>query len=97
MQFLSTAAIDRRSELELFEGLHPDNNDEDNGSDAPMFDKFCEEGSAAAILEMTNFPPPQFVEIWAGFQDVIAKNYNVGWGRKCAHTAKDVLFMTLAV
>ena len=35
--------------------------------------------------------------IWVGFQNVIAENYNVERGRKCAPTAKDVLFMTLAV
>ena len=97
LQLLSTAAIDRRNELELFEGLYPDKSDEDNGSDAHFFDKFYEEGGAAAILEMTNFSPPQFVGIWAGSQDVVAENYNVGRGRKCAHSAKDVLFMTLAV
>ena len=75
----------------------PKNSDEENGSDAPIFDKFYEEGGAAAILEMTNFSPPQFVGIWAGFQDLINENYNVGRGRKCAHAAKDVLFMALSV
>ena len=89
LQLLSTAAIDRRNELKLFEGLHPDNSDEDNGSDAPILEKFYEEGRAAAILEMTNFSPPQFLGIWAGFQDIIAENYKVGRGRKCVHKAKD--------
>ena len=59
LQHLSTAAIDRRNELEEFDGVHLENSDEENGSDAPIFDKFYEEGGAAAILEMTNFSPPQ--------------------------------------
>ena len=41
LQLLSTAAIDRRNELELIEGLHPDNSDEGNESDAPILTSFA--------------------------------------------------------
>lgn len=55
------------------DGVNPENNEEDNGSDAPIFDKFYGEGGAGAILEMKNFSPPQFVGIWVRLQDLISE------------------------
>ena len=44
LQLLSTAAIDRRNELEGFEDERPSDSDEENGTDAPLFDRFYDQG-----------------------------------------------------
>ena len=97
LQLLSTAAIERRNELELYDTAPLEDTDEDNGTDLPIYDQFYDQGGSRAIVEMINFSPAQFLGIWAGFQDLIYENYNVGRGRKSTHTPKDVLFMTLSV
>ena len=97
LQLLATASIDRRNELEAFEDERPEDSDEDNGTHAPIVDRFYEQGGAKAIVEMTKFNPAQFIGIWAGFEALILEKYNVSRGRKCARKPKDVLFMVLAV
>ena len=97
LQLRYTASIDCRDDLGQFHGVFSENGDEESRSDAPISDEFYDEGRAATILEMTAFCPPQLVGICAGFQDLICEKYNDGRGRKCVHTAKDALFMTLPV
>ena len=97
LQLPATASIDRRNELVAFENERPEDSDEDNGTDAPIFDRFYDHGGAKAIVEMTNINPAQFIGIWAELEAFILANYNVGRGRKCAQKPKDVLFMVLAV
>ena len=88
LQLLATASNDRRNELDAFEDERPEDSDEDNGTDAPIFDRFYEQGGAKVIVEMTNFNPAQFIGIWAGFKALILENYNVGRGRKCNRSQK---------
>ena len=94
---LSSVAIERRNELEQYSEGRPADSDEDSSSDNPVFDAFYDQDGARAIIEMTNFEPQKFTAIWAGFEQFITSNFNVGRGRKSAQTPKDVLFMTLAV
>ena len=90
--------MDRRNELRQYDpDSDPFDSDENVDSDAPIFDRFYEQGGSAAILEMTNFDPTQFLGIWSGLQGVISQGYNAGRGRKAIHSGKDVLFMTLCV
>ena len=60
-------------------------------------DTSYDQGGAEGIREMTNFSPMEFEGVWEAFKLHIMSEYNVGRGRKRDKTAKDMLFMTLAV
>ena len=95
LQLLSDAAVDRRNELQQFEDdSDPNGSEENDDSDAPLFDRFYEQGGYVVVLEMPNFDPTQSSAIWSGFKGVIAQYYNTGRGIKSAHTGRDVLFTT---
>ena len=83
LQLLADAAVDRRNELRHY---HDDSglfdSDENIDSDAPIFDRFYQQGGSAAILERMNFDPIQFLGIWSVFQGVISQGYNAGRGSK---------------
>lgn len=46
---------------------------------------------------MTRFSLNLFEGLWVVFQEHIMPEYNVRRGRKCNKTAKDLLFVTMAV
>ena len=97
LQLLADAAVERNNEISRYEQDDAAETDEDVDSESPTFDRFYEQGGSAAIIEMTNFDPTQFLGIWCGFEKIIMVRYNTGRGRKSVHTGKDVLFMTLCV
>ena len=43
IQLLAIASIDRRNELDAFENKRPEDSDEDNGTDAPIVDRFYDQ------------------------------------------------------
>lgn len=97
LKLLSTGAIGRQNEMEQFERIHPQNTDEENGSDALIYENFYNEGGATAIIEIKNLKAPQFLRMHTCFQNHIKDNYNVVRSCKCLHTAEGALFMSLEV
>lgn len=71
--------------------------DEDNGSDSPVYDVFRYGEHSDAVLKMTNFSVQELDAIWTTFSPYVLNVYNVGRGRKCRFSAKDVFFMILVV
>ena len=63
-RLFAIAHVHRRNELHQFEG---DNylfdSDENNDSDAPIFDRFYEQGGFETVLDMTNFELTKFLAV----------------------------------
>ena len=97
LQLLADAAVERNNEIYRYEQDDAAETDEEADSESPTFDRFYEQGGSAAIIEMTNFDPTQFLGVWYGFEEIIMARYNTGRGRKSVHTGNVLLFMTLCV
>ena len=95
---LSDAAVARRADLEEYaSGSDAVDTDDEVESESLIYDQFYENGGAAAVIQMTNFSPTEFHSTWCSLEKAIKERYNAGRGRKCSHTPRDVLFMTLSV
>ena len=97
LQLQADAAVERNNEISHFEHNDAAETDEEVDSEPPKFNRFDGHDGSAAIIEMTNFDPTQFLGIRCGFEEIIMTRYNTGRGRESVHTGKDVLFMTLCV
>lgn len=60
-------------------------------------DQFLADGGAEAILQMTNFPLPEFNGLWELIQAHASTQWNVYRGKKSSFKEKDVLFMMFTV
>lgn len=89
---------DRNAELNQYAANRdPVESDDENDSPTPIFDAFYNSGGSATILAMTNFTPQEFERCWDIIADFVRTNWNVGRGRRCAHSGRDVFFMLLTV
>ncbi len=69
--------------------------EEENDSPCPLFDTYYGVFRAEGISRLINFTPRQFHMLWIDVAPHINSVWNVGRGKKCSFSGKDVLFMTL--
>ena len=96
LQILVEAAIGREASLAQYPCEPQAETDEENDSDSPILDTFCNNGGGSAIVQLTNFTVKEFIQLYGKFRTFLANNYNVGRGRRSQYTAKDALSMVLA-
>lgn len=86
----------RNSQKISFEDESP-TSDEENDSESPIYDSFCNEGGSEAILKMTKFSAGEFDFVWNSIRKMVVQTWNIGRGKKFSFKLKDVLFMLLTV
>ncbi|RHY63020.1 hypothetical protein DYB30_006351 [Aphanomyces astaci] len=69
--------------------------DEDYDSTSPVLDAFIKTRGPAVVHELTNFSLSEFNLVWKDLQSSVSQEWNVGSGRKCEVSGRDMLFMTL--
>ncbi|RHY25391.1 hypothetical protein DYB32_008351 [Aphanomyces invadans] len=72
-----------------------DANAEDLDSASPVVDRFIAAKGVDVVHTLTNFSASELNTLWTNIKPYISRNWNVGSGRKCPVTGKDMLFMTL--
>lgn len=93
---LAEAAIGCEAELGQYnDEIERQDSDEENGSSSPILNIFYERSGGDTILQMQNFSFEDFNGIWQSIEEHVADHYNVGRGRKCPDTPRDLLFITL--
>lgn len=94
---LADAAIDREEDLANYPtAAILSDSDEDNDSDAPIFEMFYQQGDLSSVMKMTNFDVDQFVTLYDMIQEPVVTIWNVGGGRRFLHKPKDVFLMFLS-
>ncbi|RHY12742.1 hypothetical protein DYB25_003297 [Aphanomyces astaci] len=58
-------------------------------------DRFIAAKGIEVVHALTNFSASEINTLWTNIKTFVTKNWNVGSGRKCPVTGKDMLFMTL--
>ena len=90
--------MERRADLQEFESdSDAIDTDDEVERESPVYDQFCESGDPGAVIQMTNFSPTAFHGAWCSLEKAIKERYSASRGRKCSHTPRDELFMTLSV
>ncbi|ETV97385.1 hypothetical protein H310_09719 [Aphanomyces invadans] len=68
---------------------------EDLDSASPVIDRYIAVKGVEVVHTLTNFSVSELNTLWSNIKPYVSKNWNVGGGRKCPVTGKDMLFMTL--
>ncbi|ETV82686.1 hypothetical protein H257_05252 [Aphanomyces astaci] len=91
------AAIDERrlSKRQRFSIESNDATAEDLDSASPVMDRYIAAKGVEVVHSLTNFSASELNTLWTNIKPFVTKNWNVGSGRKCPVTGKDMLFMTL--
>ncbi|RHY26518.1 hypothetical protein DYB32_007536 [Aphanomyces invadans] len=91
------AALDERriAKRQRYSIEDPDASNDDADSAAPVLERFIETRGLDVVHTLTNFTLSELNTLWANIKTFVSKNWNVGGGRKCPVTGKDMLFMTL--
>ncbi|ETW04845.1 hypothetical protein H310_03968 [Aphanomyces invadans] len=63
----------------------------------PIMDRYYFQGGNNALATMVNLTQCEFKMVWAIVESVLVSAWTLGRGRKSPVSAKDALFMTLAV
>ncbi|KAF0765296.1 hypothetical protein AaE_002992 [Aphanomyces astaci] len=79
----------------MYSTVREDEPDDDLESASPVFDAFFNARGTDGIMTMTNFSPSEFNVLWADIRLYVNKSWNVGSGRKCEVSNRDMLFMLL--
>ncbi|ETW04844.1 hypothetical protein H310_03967 [Aphanomyces invadans] len=69
--------------------------DTDLDTPAPVLDAFVQAKGPSVEHQMTNFSLTEFNLLWSDLQSTINRRWNIGSGRKCDVTGRDMLFMTV--
>lgn len=72
LALLADICADRESNLLAYDPEEMDT-DEENGSESPYFDKFYDTGGSGGIVNMINFDPSEFQQIWNHMADFLTK------------------------
>lgn len=98
LRLLAEAAESREADFDQYSVIPQlDDSDEESDSDSPYMDQIMRSAGSEGILKMCNFSITEFQSIWNNLNEYLSTTYNVGRGKKCPTTAKDMLFMTLTV
>ncbi|RHY21979.1 hypothetical protein DYB32_009653, partial [Aphanomyces invadans] len=68
---------------------------EDLDSASPVTGQYIAVKGVEVVHTLTNFTVSELITLWTNIKPYVSKNWNVGGGRKCPVTGKDMLFMTL--
>ncbi|KAH9083270.1 hypothetical protein LEN26_021012 [Aphanomyces euteiches] len=75
----------------------PREDHDDPDTISPIYDKHVRCGGTDGIKSFTNFSQSEFEDIWYAVKSRVLRHWNVGKGRKCPQTGKDMLFMLLTI
>ncbi|KAF0685323.1 Aste57867_22743 [Aphanomyces stellatus] len=78
-----------------YSAVRRDEMDAEIESSAPVYDAFFQERGPQGIHTMTNFSPSEINILWCDVRHFVMKHWNVGSGRKCTVSPRDLLFMLL--
>ncbi|KAF0769486.1 hypothetical protein AaE_002691, partial [Aphanomyces astaci] len=85
----------RDSKRQRYSAVARQEDDDDDEAPAPIMDLFIQTRGPTVVHELTNFSPAEFNMLWLDIQPYVNVNWNVGSGRKCQVTGRDMLFMAL--
>ncbi|ETV98761.1 hypothetical protein H310_08828 [Aphanomyces invadans] len=68
---------------------------EDLDSASPVTDQYIAVKGVEVVHTLTNITVSELNTLWINIKPYVSKNWNVGGGRKCPVTGKDMHFMTL--
>lgn len=97
LRILADTALRRENAIQAYDNAPNIASDDEQDSDAPIFESFYSTGGSASIAEMINFSPKEFQTVWNVVCDIVMTCWNVGRGRKSTMKGKDMLFMMLTV
>ncbi|RHY14419.1 hypothetical protein DYB36_004675 [Aphanomyces astaci] len=85
----------RDSKRQRYSVVARQEDDDDDEAPAPIMDLLIQTRGPTVVHELTNFSPAEFNMLWLDIQPYVNVNWNVGSGRKCQVTGRDMLFMAL--
>ncbi|ETW07080.1 hypothetical protein H310_03153 [Aphanomyces invadans] len=98
IQALLKGHASRAAELQQFPTeLQFNDDDAITQSDCPILETCMQAKGNDGVFGLTNFTSSEITSIWLDLENYVAGNWNVGRGKKCQHSGKDILFMTLTV
>lgn len=96
LRFIVSRETSKRAERRRFSTQpRPDHDEADTIS--PIYDMNLRIGGSNYIKAFTNFTHAEFENLWFIAKPRVLRYWNVGKGRKCTHSGKDMLFMLLTV
>lgn len=97
LEFLCGVLKDREREIARYQ-INPDQDSVDYADgECPMFHSFYSAGEGESIMNMSNFIPVEFKNLWNSIRDYSVDNWNTERGRKSKNSSMDVLFITLTI
>lgn len=97
LKVLQDTAEARRRDLEEFDGVLTETDDDEIDEDSTMFSKFIEDGGSSALMVLTNFTLAEINYLFKVIEPTLEAQWVRNRGRKSAHKPKDMFLFTLTM